>query len=154
MHSASLPPQSDFTVILCEDIRDERHGKQSLMGVYPGSSIVLKKAEGPKYRLPSLAIFARLANVPPGEHQLSIGLLGPDGAEGLPTANTSVIVPSRSFQKLGTVVTGIKMVNMEVIEGTYKLEVRVSGEPYHSSFEVFALDSDAYEEHQRTIQAN
>lgn len=153
MHPASLPPQSDFTAILCEDIREERHGRQSLMGVYPGSSIVLKRTEDAKHRVPSLAIFARLLNVPPGQHELSIRLQGPNGAEELPTANTSVNVPSRSFQKLGTVVTGLKMVNMELIEGVYQLEVRVSGEPYRSSFEVYFLDSDAYEEHQRIIQA-
>jgi len=45
------------------------------------------------------------------------------------------------------------MVNMELMEGVYHLEVRVSGEPYHSSFEVYVLDSDAFEEHQRIMQA-
>lgn len=118
--------KSDVSFLICDDIREEINGRQSLMGVYLRNEVTVE--DKTLTVLPSLGIFFRLDNlrstvtfsarlVTP---QMELGTIGPDS---LPKQQT-------------TLVLNLRVAPFPVHEGICSLIVNVDGVDIVNNFTV------------------
>lgn len=154
MHPTTYPSNEDLTVILCEDIREERHGKISLMGLFAGAAIVLKATDDASHRIPSLAIFIRLTNLLPASYQMAVEVKDPDGKIAFAAPEQQVNAVVKANQKKSALVTGIKVNNIDLYAGTYEVNLILDGKRFGKKFDVEILEPAAFDEHLRTHETS
>ncbi|UYO93952.1 DUF6941 family protein [Pollutimonas sp. M17] len=138
----NYPALSDFSAILCEDVRDEKNGKHTLIGVFSSNTITIQKSDDASTaQLPSMAIFMRISNVEEGEYEMSISLTSPsekNAFEGI--APKKVTAKKKPHQKKTTLVSVVKLAGFFLEEGNYKFFFKLDEHQYEYTFDAVFLD--------------
>lgn len=131
MSGTKVYPKNDF-FLLCEDIREEKGGKYSLIGVFVGGDIQLTPGVigSAGVAMPSLSIFARFSGGV-GEFRQRLRVIPPVGdpisVDGTPVELKEGVVHMANLQ--------MRPFSLPAL-GTYRLELYFDDEKFEFPFDV------------------
>lgn len=122
MNATVYPTESDVTFILCDEVRQEVHGKLSLMGVYAGGDVLLEKdLASTSLRLSFYWAFE--SGLGPYDWQMIV--TAPSGSRFFETP-----VGQTENTLDGQIVLVVVFIHTGFEQGTYKVTVRLNGREY------------------------